>query len=289
MAEEIKRKGRRITMKEGIVLGNTFDLIKDIDDESVDLIICDGPYGVTTFEWDNIASIQQFNLNLLKLFSRILKPGGSLYLFGKDNCLDFIDYTTYLKLNRRIIWYQPSRLAQGRYNYTNNYDIIAYFSKGKASTFNLDDIRVEQLVELEHRKRCERVPSVQNGPFGKTKFNEKGKNPGDVWGDIKQLTYKSKELVDRELLNTIQKPIKLIERLVLASSNVGDLVLDPFSGVGTTAVVCKKLNRRFVGFEMNEKYVRLSNERLNGGSIDTSDSSTQEVGLFDEQPTLFGF
>lgn len=276
-------------MKEGIVLGNTFDLIKDIDDESVDLIICDGPYGVTTFEWDNIASIQQFNLNLLKLFSRILKPGGSLYLFGKDNCLDFIDYTTYLKLNRRIIWYQPSRLAQGRYNYTNNYDIIAYFSKGKASTFNLDDIRVEQLVELEHRKRCERVPSVQNGPFGKTKFNEKGKNPGDVWGDIKQLTYKSKELVDRELLNTIQKPIKLIERLVLASSNVGDLVLDPFSGVGTTAVVCKKLNRRFVGFEMNEKYVRLSNERLNGGSIDTSDSSTQEVGLFDEQPTLFGF
>ena len=278
-----------ITMKEGIVLGNTFDLIKDIDNESVDLIICDGPYGVTTFEWDNIANIQQFNLNLLKIFSRILKPGGSLYLFGKDNCLDFIDYTTYLKLNRRIIWYQPSRLAQGRYNYTNNYDIIAYFSKGKASTFNLDDIRVEQLVELEHRKRCERVPSVQNGPFGKTKFNEKGKNPGDVWGDIKQLTYKSKELVSRELLNTVQKPIKLIERLVLASSNVGDLVLDPFSGVGTTAVVCKKLNRRFVGFEMNEKYVRLSNERLNGGSIDTSDSSTQEVGLFDEQPTLFGF
>ncbi len=276
-------------MKEGIVLGNTFDLIKDIDNESVDLIICDGPYGVTTFDWDNIPSIQQFNLNLLKLFSRVLKPGGTLYLFGKDNCLDFIDYTTYLKLNRRIIWYQPSRLAQGRYNYTNNYDIIAYFSKGKASTFNLDDIRVEQLVELEHRKRCERVPSVQNGPFGKTKFNEKGKNPGDVWGDIKQLTYKSKELVERELLNTIQKPIKLIERLVLASSNVGDLVLDPFSGVGTTAVVCKKLNRRFVGFEMNEKYVRLSNERLNGGHIDTSDSSTQEAGLFDEQPTLFGF
>lgn len=276
-------------MKEGIVLGNTFDLIKDIDNESVDLIICDGPYGVTTFAWDNIPSIQQFNLNLLKLFSRVLKPGGTLYLFGKDNCLDFIDYTTYLKLNRRIIWYQPSRLAQGRYNYTNNYDIIAYFSKGKASTFNLDDIRVEQLVELEHRKRCERVPSVQNGPFGKTKFNEKGKNPGDVWGDIKQLTYKSKELVERELLNTIQKPIKLIERLVLASSNVGDLVLDPFSGVGTTAVVCKKLNRRFVGFEMNEKYVRLSNERLNGGHIDTSDSSTQEAGLFDEQPTLLGF
>lgn len=276
-------------MEERILLGNTFDLINDIDNESVDLIICDGPYGVTTFEWDNIANIQQFNLKLLKIFSRVLKPGGSLYLFGKDNCIDFIDYTEYLKLNRRIIWYQPSRLAQGRYNYTNNYDIIAYFSKGKASTFNLDDIRVEQLVELEHRKRCERVPSVQNGPYGKTKFNDKGKNPGDVWGDIKQLTYKSKELVDRELLNTVQKPIKLIERLVLASSNEGDLVLDPFSGVGTTAVVCKKLNRRFVGFEMNEKYVRLSNERLRDGHISVSEDSKKGAELLDKQPTLFDF
>lgn len=276
-------------MKDGIVLGDTFELIKDIEDDSVDLIICDGPYGVTTFEWDNVASIQQFNLNLLKLFSRVLKPGGSLYLFGKDNCIDFIDYTAYLKLNRRIVWYQPSRLAQGRLNYTNNYDIIAYFSKGKASTFNLDDIRVEQLVELEHRKRCERVPSVLNGQYGKTKFNEKGKNPGDVWGDIKQLTYKSKELIDRELLNTIQKPIKLIERLVLASSNEGDLVFDPFSGVGTTAVVCKKLNRRFIGFEKNEKYVRLSNERLNGGQIDEAEAATGQEASLPEQPSLFNF
>lgn len=89
-------------------------------------------------------------------------------------------------------------------------------------------------MELEHRKRCENVPSVKCGAYGKTKYNEKGKNPGDVWGDIKQLTYKSKELVSRDFLNTIQKPERLIERLVLASSNVGDLVLDPFAGVGTT-------------------------------------------------------
>lgn len=246
-----------------IRLGNTFELINDIPDESVDLIVCDGPYGVTGFEWDKVKSIQEFNLNLLKIFQRVLKKGGSLYLFGKDNCIDFINYEQHLHLNRRIIWYQPSRLAQGRLNFTNNYDLIAYFSKGKPNTFNLDDIRVEQLVELEHRKRCENVPSVKDGKYGKTKFNDKGKNPGDVWGDIKQLTYKSKELVSRECLNTIQKPEKLIERLVLASSNEGDLVLDPFSGVGTTAVVCKKLNRNFIGFEINEEYVNLSKTRLN--------------------------
>lgn len=242
--------------------GDTFNLLPKIDDNSIDLIICDGPYGVTQEEWDKISNIQEFNLNLIKLFSRILKPGGSLYLFGKSNCIDFIDYRPYLTLNRKIIWYQPSRLAQGRLNYTNNYDLIAYFSKGKPKTFNLEDIRVPQMVSKEHQKRCENVPSVTNGTYGKTKFNENGKNPGDVWSDIKQLTYKSKELVSRDLLNTIQKPEKLIERLVKASSNKNDIILDPFSGVGTTAAVCKKLNRNFIGFEINEEYIKLSNKRL---------------------------
>ena len=242
--------------------GDTLELIHKLDDNSIDLIVCDGLYGVTTNEWDKVTDIQTHNLNIIKLFSRVLKPGGALYLFGKDNCIDFIDYRPYLTLNRKIIWYQPSRLAQGRLNYTNNYDLIAYFTKGKAKTFNLDDIRVPQLVELDHRLRCEKVPSVTSGRYWKTKYNDKGKNPGDVWGDIKQLTYKSKELVSRELLNTIQKPEKLIERIVKASSNEGDIVLDPFSGVGTTFVVCKKLKRNFIGFELNPDYIAITEERV---------------------------
>jgi len=245
-----------------VYLGDSLKMIDKIESETVDLIVCDGPYGVTSNEWDKVSDIQTFNFELIKKFSRILKPGGALYLFGKEDCLDFIDYRPYLSLNRKIIWYQPSRLAQGRLNYTNNYDIIAYFSKGKAKTFNLNDIRVPQLVELEHRKRCENVPSVVNGQYGKTKFNEDGKNPGNVWGDIKQLTYKSKELINRELLNTIQKPEKLIERIVKASSNEGDLVFDPFSGVGTTFAVCKNLNRDFIGFEINSEYIEITNERI---------------------------
>jgi site-specific DNA-methyltransferase (adenine-specific)/adenine-specific DNA-methyltransferase len=245
-----------------IYKGNALKLLKDIESDSIDLIVCDGPYGVTINKWDRVQDIQLFNLNLIKIFSRILKTGGSLYLFGKENCIDFIDYRPYLTLHRKIIWYQPSRLAQGRINYTNNYDIICYFTKGKPKTFNLEDIRVPQLVELEHRKRCERVPSVTNGQFKKTKFNESGKNPGDVWGDIKQLTYKSKELINRDLLNTIQKPEKLLERIIRASSNEGDLVLDPFSGVGTTFVVCKRLNRNFIGFEINPNYISIAKKRI---------------------------
>ncbi len=245
-----------------IFLGDFFKLIKKIEDESIDLIVCDGPYGVTEKKWDKVKNIQEFNLQLIKILSKKLKTGGSLYLFGKPDCIDFIDYRPYLILNSKIVWYQPSRLAQGRISYTNNYDIIAYFTKGKTKTFNLEDIRVPQLVELEHRKRCENVPSVVNGKFGKTKFNEKGKNPGDVWGDIKQLTYKSKELISREFLHTIQKPKKLIERIVRASSNEGDLVLDPFAGTGTTLVVCQDIKRNYIGFEINPDLVVICKERL---------------------------
>jgi len=242
---------------------DSFEMFPRIHDGSIDLVVCDGPYGVTKNKWDRISKIQEFNLRLISIFAAKLKEGGALYLFGKPDCIDFIDYRPLLKLRSKIAWYQPSRLAQGRINYTNNYDIICHFIKGqKSRTFNLDAIRVPQLVELEHRLRCERVPSVTNGKYGKTRFNGNGKNPGDVWGDIKQLTYRSKELVSREALNTIQKPAQLIERLVKASSSEGDLVLDPFVGVGTCPVVCRKLGRHFIGFEREPEFVRLANARL---------------------------
>ena len=217
-----------------------------LPDGSFDLIICDGPYGITPHDWDKVGNIQAYNLQLLQIFARLLRPGGTAYLFGKPDCVDFIDYRQHLDLRAKIVWYQPSRLAQGRCSYTNNYDVICYFTKGKPATFNLDEIRVPQLVELEHRKRCENAPSVRNGKFGKTAFHRKGKNPGDVWGDIKQLTYQSRELLSRDLLNTIQKPERLMERLVRASSRRGDLVLDPFCGSGTVPAVCQRLGRRFL-------------------------------------------
>jgi len=260
--------------------GDARSFMAELPDASFDLIVCDGPYAVTTHEWDNVPDIRHFNLELLKSFARLLKPGGAVYLFGKPDCVDFVDYRPFLTLQSRIVWYQPSRLAQGRVSYTNNYDVICYFTKGKAGTFNLEDIRVPQLVELEHRLRCERVPSVTNGKFGKTVFNPNGKNPGDVWGDIKQLTYKSKELLSRKMLNTIQKPAKLMERLIKASSNRGDLVFDPFCGSGTVPVVCQRLGRRFVACEINPEYLRLAEERL----ANAANGSETEGELFSQKP-----
>lgn len=243
--------------------GDALALLPQIADNSVDLAICDGPYGVTDNEWDRVANVQEFNLRLLEVFSRKIKPGGALYLFGKHDCIDFIDYRRHFNLRTRIVWYQPARLAQGRRCYTNNHDIICYFVKGgNPKAFNLDDIRVPQMTELEHRQRCERVPSVRSGKFGKTKFNPAGKNPGDVWGDIKQLTYRSKELEIGCGLRTIQKPEALMERLVRASSNRGDLILDPFCGTGTCPAVCRRLLRNFIAFETDPALVEIARQRV---------------------------
>lgn len=242
---------------------DAFEMFPQIDDSSIDLIVCDGPYGVTDNAWDRVGSIQEFNLELIRIFATKLKEGGALYLFGKPDCIDFIDYRPFLNLRAKIVWYQPSRLAQGRINYTNNYDVICYFIKGeRPKTYDLDAVRIAQLVELEHRLRCERVPSVANGKYGKTKFNANGKNPGDVWGDVKQLTYKSRELVCRNALHTIQKPERLMERIVKASSAENDLVLDPFAGVGTCPVVCRRFARHFIAIEQNAQFVDAANARL---------------------------
>ena len=88
------------------------EFMAELPGESLDLVVCDGPYSVTTHEWDDVPHIRHFNLELLKSFARLLKPGGAAYLFGKPDCVDFVDYRPFLTLQSKIVWYQPSRLEQ---------------------------------------------------------------------------------------------------------------------------------------------------------------------------------
>jgi len=87
-----------------IFQGDALSFMRELPGESFDLVICDGPYAVTTHEWDNVRDIQHFNLALLKSFSRLLKPGGAAYLFGKPDCVDFIDYRPWLTLQSKLVW-----------------------------------------------------------------------------------------------------------------------------------------------------------------------------------------
>lgn len=244
-----------------VIKGDFFYEVEGLDENSFDLIICDGPYNATNCseDWDTVENIQKYNENLLSIFSRKLTQGGSLYLFGKHDAIDFIDYSIYLQLNNRIIWMIESRLRQGKKRYTNNYDVIFFFSKGEPKTFNLDDIRIPQSTQ--YKSSVESAPSVKSGKYKDTKYNPLGKNPGDFWNDIKALTYKSQELIDQKL-HTIQKPEKLIERMILASSNKEDLVLDSFSGTGTVSAVAKKLNRNSIAIENDEEMYYICNNRL---------------------------
>ena len=86
-----------------IHLGDAHRLLDEVDAQSVDLIVCDGPYGLTQNDWDRIPNIQEYNLNLIERFSKKLKDGGALYLFGKANCIDFVDYRPYLNLRSKIV------------------------------------------------------------------------------------------------------------------------------------------------------------------------------------------
>lgn len=244
-----------------LLKGDVFNELEKLPDSIFDLIICDGPYDAVncSSKWDSVKFIHEYNLKLIHLFSTKLKHGGSLYMFGKHNAIDNINYSNYLQLNNRIIWVITSRLRQSKYRYTNNYDVIFFFSKGAPKTFNLDSIRVPQ--QTKYILSVESSPSVKDGKFNKTKYNPDGKNPGDVWSDIKALTYRSNELLSKEL-HTIQKPEKLIERLMLASSNVGDVVLDAFSGTGTTSAVAKKLKRHSVAIENDDKMYYIIQDRL---------------------------
>lgn len=246
-----------------IIFDDFFKYVKNIDDDIFDLIICDGPYNAVNCseKWDNVKDIYQYNMNLLNIFYPKLKQGGSLYLFGKHDAIDCIDYTKQYVLNNRITWVINSRLRQSKKRYTNNYDVIFFFSKGQPKTFNLDSIRVPQMTK--YKKTVESVPSVMNGKFTNTKYNDMGKNPGDVWDDIKSLTYKSKELINQKL-HTIQKPEKLIERIILASSNENELILDPFSGTATVATVAKRLKRNCISVESDEEMFYIGVNRLNG-------------------------
>jgi DNA modification methylase len=113
-------------------------------------------------------------------------------------------------------------------------------------------------------KTVENAPSVKNGKWNKTKFNENGKNPGNVWTDIKPLTYHSKELERESALNTVQKPIVLFDRLIKASSNEDDVILDPFCGTGSSLVSAKKLGRKYIGIEKDKTNFDICIKRTSG-------------------------
>lgn len=230
-----------------LVLGDCIKELKLIDSNSVDLIIADPPYNVGK-DYGNDSDSQDFDDYMaftkqwLKECHRVLKNDGTIYVFIGFRYISYLFKIMEedLKMNfvNWISWHYTQGVGKTK-GFSPRHDDILMFSKTDKYKFNLDAIRVPQ-------------------KYYRKVNNMRGANPGDVW-EVSHIHYCQK---GRQPHPT-QKPEALIERMVLASSNEGDLVVDPFSGSGTTMRVCQQLERNGLGIELNEEYIEQTKERLN--------------------------
>lgn len=238
----------------------TQTLRDDIADNSIDLIFSDPPYNIGKqfgdFEdkWSSDEEYVEWCKTWLDLCLSKLSDSGSMYIMTSTQAMPYLDVYLRSKVHvlSRIIWSYDSSGMQAKKHYGSMYEPILFCVKDKKNyTFNADDIAVEAKTGskrklIDYRKA---VPAPYN-----TK-----KVPGNVW-EFSRVRYRMHEYES----HPSQKPEALLERIILASSNVGDTVLDPFSGTFTTCSVAKKLGRKSVGIEAHSEYVDIGLRRVLG-------------------------
>ncbi|NVE24418.1 DNA-methyltransferase [Burkholderia glumae] len=228
-----------------------------LPDASIDLIVADPPYGLGK-DYGNDSDKLQGDAHLawtrqwLELAIPKLKASGSLYVFCTWQYAPeiFSFLKTRLTMVNEIIWDRrvPSMGGTTR-RYTSVHDNIGFFAVSKSYYFDLDPVRIPYDAETK-KARSRKL-------FEGSKWLELGYNPKDVWS-ISRLHRQHAERVD----HPTQKPLELVERMVLSSCPPGGVVLDPFMGSGTTAVACARHGRGFVGYEINESYCAIARERV---------------------------
>lgn len=248
-----------------IYLDDVFDFLKKVENQSIDLAVVDPPYNQNIDKWDTFKNQEnyfEFTYKWLDLVIDKLKNTGSLYLFNNPFNSAFI--ATYLvnkglKYRNWIIWYKKDGFSPSKTKFVNNQEVILFFTKSDSYVFNSEDVRTPYL-STDRINAASRKGILKNG---KRWFpNENGKLCTDVWEFSSVRLSKKVNGKTMKTLHPTPKPEEIIERIILASSNKNDLVLDLFSGSGTTAFVSKKLDRKFVGCENNETYYKYILDRL---------------------------
>ena len=217
-------------------------LLKTLDDNSIDMILVDPPYfEIIKNKWDNQWTTEEEYLLWCKLWTeecfRVLKPNRCFYVWGttktdtflkyKLNTLNNIDDAVY---QNWIVWSYDWG-GRTRKTFPRKHEDLLMYSKGKDFLFNADDIRVPYSMKKNVR--------------------------ADVWTKNNHTT--SKEYVS---WHPTQKPLELLERIIQANTNEGDIVLDCFSGSGSTMIAAEKTNRKFIGSEIDKSYCKKSIERM---------------------------
>jgi site-specific DNA-methyltransferase (adenine-specific) len=245
---------------------DVMDFLDELENNSISLAIVDPPYNMKQGEWDTFETEDEYLSFTFKWLDKLLpkmKKDGSLYLFNNAyNSAIILNYLRSKDISFRnwITWYKKDGFCSTKKRYINNQEIILFYTmNGKAMTFNADDIRIPY-ASTDRINHAKKKGILKNG---KRWFpNEDGKLCPDVWEFTSQRHLNMDNGKIQKQDHPTPKPELMIERMIIASSNEHDLILDLFSGTGTTSYIAKKLHRNFVGCELEKKYIDIINERL---------------------------
>ena len=244
------------TGKHEIYLDDALNALKKVKNGTCSLVFADPPYNMRkkfgNDKWPKPEDYRDWCIKWIEQCIEKLTPNGSIMIMGHPRysayLIPYLDDK--LEYANQIIYYYTDGMPE-RKNFERRYEMILYYRKNNEEfIFNVDDVR---------------VPLVR---YDKTS-NTKGKNPNDVW-QIHRVRWNSKERVSLEngkIAHAAQKPIRLLRRIILASTNKGDLILDPFLGTGTTAVAAKELERKSIGIEIDPEFVKIALKRINDAKI----------------------
>lgn len=246
--------------------GDSLAWLKTLPDSSVHMVFADPPYNIGKADWDTFESHSvyvEWCLEWIKEVSRVLKPQGTFYVCGFSEILaDIKSHAAPLfKGCRWLIWHYKNKANLGT-DWGRSHESIVHFRKSASTKINIDDIRIPYGAHtLKYPSHPQAATSVYGGKMSGAACNwvpnPKGAKPKDVF-DIPTTCNGMGEKTP----HPTQKPEELLRKLVLAASKEGDMIIDPFSGSGTTLVVAEQLKRRWLGCDLSEEYNRWAIERI---------------------------
>jgi site-specific DNA-methyltransferase (adenine-specific) len=272
---------------EGMIVNqDLFEAAKYLPQAFADLIILDPPYNVfkrfhgNVFKGKEKDEYTEYFGTILDAVLPAVKPNGTVYVCSDWRTSMHIApvLEDRLCVRNRITW-EREKGRGAKANWKNNSEDIWFCtrSKGDAYVFNVDAVKLKRKVIAPYRDAEGRPKDWNEGEDG----NHRLTYPSNIWTDITIPFWSMPENTD----HPTQKPEKLIAKLVLASTHTGGFVFDPFLGSGTTAVVCKKLGRRFVGIEQSTEYCCWASKRLGLAVLDPSIQGYAD-GVFWERNSL---
>ncbi len=252
--------------------GDSIAWLSSLPAESVDMVFADPPYNIKKAEWDTFESQQayvEWSLQWIEQAARVLKPAGTLYICGFSEILADLKLPSmqHFKGCRWIVWHYKNKANLGK-DWGRSHESILHFRKSKNFTFNIDEIRIPY---GEHTLKYPEHPQAETSQYGKGKSNGHiwqphpgGAKPKDVMEipeDLIEIPTTCNGMHEKTPHKT-QKPEELLRKIIFASSNQGDTILDPFLGSGTTAVCAEQLGRKWLGCDLSAEYLGWTIERM---------------------------